>query len=48
MVRADLLAGTLQQVLLGIGAPMYEESGGGIYLLYKDERYQRPALRGPD
>lgn len=26
-------------------ATIHEESTGGIYLLYKDERYQRPALR---
>ena len=45
MVQADLQAGTLQQVLPEWRADVYEESGGGIYLLYKDERYQRPALR---
>ena len=45
MVAADLQAGRLVPVLRDWRADVYEESGGGIYLLYKDERYQRPALR---
>lgn len=36
--------GGLQEVLPDWRADVYEENTGGIYLLYKDERYQRPAL----
>lgn len=45
MVSDDLAGGALQQVLPDWQATIHEESAGGIYLLYKDERYQRPALR---
>ena len=45
MVSNDPASATLQQVLPDWQAAIHEESAGGIYLLYKDERYQRPALR---
>lgn len=45
MVQHELQSGGLQQVLPDWRADVYEENTGGIYLLYKDERYQRSALR---
>lgn len=45
MVQRELDSGELLPLLPQWQADVYEDRGGGIYLLYKDERYQRPALR---